>query len=89
MNGNKEAKNGFAIQVAVLSNKDNLEKKLNELKRLFIKNILINYEKNTEGRLAYRILIGSFPNANEAVSYQKNLKKKNVTGFIVDLTTLK
>lgn len=35
----------------------------------------------------YKVFVGPFATASEAMSYQKSLKKKNVTGFIVDLTT--
>ena len=89
MQGQKQVKKGFAIQVASLNQRDNVAKKQAELQRLFLKNILINYEKCKEGIENYRVFIGPFATALEASSYQKSLKKKNVTGFIVDLTTFK
>lgn len=64
-------------------------KKQAELQNLYLKNILVNYDKCTDGSNNYKIFIGPFPSSLEASSYQKSLKKKNVTGFIVDLTTLK
>jgi cell division protein FtsN len=37
--------------------------------------------------MIYKVFIGPFGTALDATHYQKSLKKKNVTGFIVDLTT--
>ncbi len=87
--GQKQAKTGFAIQVASLSKHENLLRKETELQSLFIKNILVNSEKCKNGGTKYKIYIGPFANAADAASVQKSLRKKNVTGFIVDLTTLK
>lgn len=64
-------------------------KKQAELQNMYLKNILINYDKCGDGNYNYKIFIGPFTSSLEASSYQKSLKKKNVTGFIVDLTTLK
>jgi cell division protein FtsN len=87
--GQKLAKKGFAIQVASLNKRENLLRKETQLQSLFIKNILVNSEKGKDGNTNFKVFIGPFATALEATSYQKSLKKKNVSGFIVDLTTLK
>jgi cell division protein FtsN len=80
---------GYAIQVALLSKQENLLRKETELQSIFLKNILVNTGKNKNGSCQYKVFIGPFANSSDAATVQKSLKKKNVTGFIVDLTTLK
>ncbi len=87
--GQKVAKQGFAIQVAAFNQQGGMLIKQAELQKFFLKNILINYDNANTKTINYRILIGPFTTATEASSYQRSLKKKNITGFIVDLTTLK
>lgn len=87
--GQKIAKQGFAVQVAALNQRGGMLRKQAELQKLFFKNILINFDNVNTKTINYKILIGPFLTVNEATSYQKGLKKKNITGFIVDLTTLK
>jgi cell division protein FtsN len=66
-----------------------LIKKETELQSMFIKNILVNTDKCKDSSMTYKVFIGPFASILDATKCQKDLKKKNVTGFIVDLTTLK
>lgn len=86
--GQRIAKQGFAIQVAALNQRGGMLRKQAELEKLFFNNILINFDNFNSKTINYKILIGPFTTATEASSYQKSLKKKNIKGFIVDLTTL-
>ena len=86
--GQRVAKQGFAVQVAALNQRGGMLRKQAELQKLFLKNILINFDNANTKTINYKILIGPFATATEASSYQSSLKKKNITGFIIDLTTL-
>ena len=86
--GQRIAKQGFAIQVAALNQRGGMLRKQAELQKLFFNNILINFDNFNSKTINYKILMGPFETATEASNYQKSLKKKNITGFIVDLTTL-
>ncbi len=86
--GQRIAKQGFAIQVAALNQRGGMLRKQAELQKLFFNNILINFDNFNSKTINYKILMGPFETAAEASNYQKSLKKKNITGFIVDLTTL-
>ncbi len=86
--GQKQIQRGFAIQVAAFNQRCSVLRKQAELQNLFFKNILIQYDKVNKDTINYKVFIGPFETAAEAAGYQKSLKKKNITGFIVDLTTL-
>ena len=86
--GQKLSKKGFAVQVAAFNQRGSLLRKIAELQKLFFKNILINYDNLNSKTINFKVLFGPFSMESEASSYQKSLKKKNITGFIVDLTTL-
>ena len=88
IDGQKQAKQGFAIQVAAFNQKGSLLRKQAELQKMFFKNILIYYDNINTETINYKVFIGPFPTATEALSYQNSLKKKKILGFIVDLTTL-
>ena len=85
--GQKQAKRGFAIQIASLSQRVNLVRKQAELNNVGVKNILVNYDKRKDGNILCKVFIGPFATALDAAKCQKSLKKRNVIGFIVDLTT--
>lgn len=87
--GQKLEKKGYAIQVAAFNQRSGMLRKQAALQKLFFNNILISFDNFNTKTINYKIFIGPFATASEAAAYQKSLKKKNVLGFIVDLTTLK
>ena len=81
---------GFGIQVAYISNYENVLKQIAELQDKWFKNILLSVEKGKNGKPIYKIILGPFPDEKTALSYKKRLKrKKKINGFLVDLTSLK
>lgn len=80
---------GYAIQVASMTNYSSMVRKVSILQDSFLRNILINIERGKDGNPDYRILIGAFANLTDANSYAKSLKKKNLDGFVINLSTLK
>ncbi len=86
--GQRQLKRGFAIQICSLNQRESVVRMQTELQNRHLSNILVNYDICKDGTTIYKVLIGSFATAIEATNYMKNsLKKKNVSGFIVDLTT--
>ena len=81
---------GYGVQVAYISNYENVLKQVAELQEKWFKNILISVEKGKNGKPVYRIVLGPFPDKETATAYKKRLKaKKRISGFLVDLSELK
>lgn len=86
----RPAKEGYAVQIMNLTDADNVILEVEKLKKQWFKNILINVTPGAKkGNQEYKILLGPFPKRETADSYKDNLKKKNLTGFVVDLSTIK
>lgn len=86
----RPAKEGFAIQIMNLTDADNVILEINKLKEMWFKNILINVVKgDKDGKPHYKILLGPFPERKTADSYKDALTKKKISGFVVDLSTIK
>lgn len=84
----KPEQQGFSVQVASLTNYENVFQQVADLQSKWFDNILISIE---EGRLAptYKIMLGPFEKEAAAENYRKNLMKKHkIKGFVVDLSTI-
>ncbi len=80
---------GYGVQVASLTNYENVMKQVAQLQEKWFNNVLVSVEPG-KGKPIYKILLGPFPDMATAKSYKSQLKrKKKITGFIVDLSTLK
>ncbi len=80
---------GYGVQVASLTKYENVLKQVAELQEKWFKNILVSVEPGAEGKPLYKTILGPFPDRATAKSYQKQLKKKKgISGFIVDLSTI-
>ncbi|MEO0043889.1 MAG: hypothetical protein RL329_3337 [Bacteroidota bacterium] len=75
-------KKGYAIQVASVKGKENMLHKVSDLQSDSYRNVLIHEGSND----SYKILLGSFDTHSTAESYLKDLKKKNISGFVVNLS---
>ena len=76
---------GFAVQVASLASHENMVRTVADLKNDSYKNILVKMVKGKDGNPDYKILLGSFDSKSAADVYLKNIQKKNMKGFVVDL----
>lgn len=85
----RPVKEGFAVQVMNLNDADNVILEVDKLKKRWFKNILINVVRSKDGKPEYKILLGPLPSRNTANSYKDALKKKNLNGFVVDLSKVK
>jgi rare lipoprotein A len=83
LSGGKSA--GFAVQVASLTTHDGMMKKVENLQGKSFDNVLVNIVKGTDGDPDYKILLGPFENMAQAETYLKDVKRKNMSGFVVGL----
>ena len=83
-------KTGFGVQVASMTDYENTMKKVAELEGKWFKNILLSIEKGADGNPVYKIILGHYETRDQANRYKKDLKKnKKISGFVVDLESLK
>ena len=86
----RPAKGGFGVQVASMTQYENVLKQVAELQEKWFNNILVNVEKGKDGSPVYKLILGPLPDRSTANSYKQDLKKKKkIDGFVVDLSKLK
>ena len=81
-------KTGYGVQIASMSDYENVFRQVTDLQSDWFKNILISVSGKGDAT-NYRIILGPFPDAKTAEAYKASLlKKKKRKGFVVDLSTL-
>ena len=79
---------GFAVQVASLTNYENVFKQVADLQAKWFDNVLISIEEGSR-MPSYKVLLGPFKEEAAAENYRKNLMKKHkIKGFVVDLNAV-
>lgn len=85
----RPAKGGYGVQVASLTNYENVMKQVAQLQEKWFNNILVSVEPGKNNTPIYKLILGPFPDKATADSYKKDLKsKKKMEGFVVDLSKL-
>ncbi|MDZ4706743.1 MAG: septal ring lytic transglycosylase RlpA family protein [Saprospiraceae bacterium] len=85
----RPSQKGYGVQVASLSNYENVLRQVADLQAKFFDNILISVEKGAPNNL-YKIILGPFETESAAKNYTANIKKKQkVSGFVVNLSEIK
>ncbi len=78
----------FGVQVASLSNYENVLKQVADLQAKWFDNILLSIEKGN-GKPLYKIILGPFDDEDSAKNYQNSLSKKHkIKGFVVNLSEI-
>lgn len=81
----KPSTKGYGVQVASLSNYENVLRQVADLQAKWFDNILLSVEKG-QAKPIYKIILGSFDSEDAALSYKKDLLRKHkVKGFVVNL----
>lgn len=81
----KPSKKGYGVQVASLSNYENVLRQVADLQSKWFDNILLSVEKG-QAKPIYKIILGPFDSEKQALSYKKDLTRKHkVKGFVVSL----
>lgn len=83
----RPAREGFGVQVASLTQYENVMKQVAQLQEKWFNNILVSVEKGNDDKPIYKLILGPFPDRATAESYKKELKsKKKMDGFVVSLS---
>ncbi|GJM32450.1 MAG: hypothetical protein DHS20C18_14510 [Saprospiraceae bacterium] len=84
----KPGKGDFGVQVASLSNYENVLKQVADLQAKWFDNILLSIEKGNSQSI-YKIILGPFDDESSAKNYQNSLSKKHkIKGFVVNLSEI-
>lgn len=81
----KPSKKGYGVQVASLSNYENVLRQVADLQAKWFDNILLSVEKG-QAKPIYKIILGPFDSEGQADNYKKDLQRKHkVKGFVLSL----
>lgn len=84
----KPDRRGFGVQVASLSNYENVLKQVADLQAKWFDNILISVERGGVTPV-YKVILGPFPDEKTAQNYESSLQKKyKIKGFTVNLSEI-
>ncbi len=85
----RPSQKGYGVQVASLTNYENVLRQVADLQAKWFEEILVSIEKGDNGNL-YKIILGPFETESAAKNYAANIKKKQkVNGFVVNLSEIK
>ncbi|NUN99424.1 MAG: septal ring lytic transglycosylase RlpA family protein [Saprospiraceae bacterium] len=85
----RPSQKGYGVQVASLTNYENVLKQVADLQAKWFDNILVSVEKGDVNNI-YKIILGPFETESAAKNYVTNIKKKQkVSGFVVNLSEIK
>lgn len=77
---------GFGVQVASLSNYENVLKQVAELQEKWFENVLVSIEPGESGANRYKVVLGPFEDLKSAQRYQQDLASRyKIRGFVVNL----
>lgn len=80
---------GFGVQVASLSNYENVLKQVASLQAKWFDNVLVSIEPGENGVSAYKVILGPFEDQKSASRYQQDLVRRyKIRGFVVNLSEL-
>ncbi|MDX1665997.1 MAG: septal ring lytic transglycosylase RlpA family protein [Saprospiraceae bacterium] len=81
---------GFGVQVAYLSNFENVMTKIAELQGMWFDDILVSMEPGPGGSTGYKIILGMYDTEAKAQHYKGDLKKKHgIDGFVVSFSAIR
>ena len=79
---------GYGVQVGVFHVYGNVLVRTERYERMFGKPVIVHITKH-RGKIAYRMILGSFSSKSMATSFQKKVKKKGIDSFVVNLSKFK
>ena len=79
-------KNGYGVQIASLSNYENMLRQIADLQGKGFDDILVGIERGRNDQKIYKVILRSFDNWDSANRYKQDLRKRyKIEGFVVDL----
>lgn len=80
---------GFGVQVASLSNYENVLKQVADLQAKWFDNVMVSIEPGEGGKNTYKVILGPFEDNRSAQRYQQDLQRRyKIRGFVVNLAEL-
>ena len=79
------AKQGFGVQVAALTSQTQVNAQVAILEQQGFDNILLKTYKRDDGVQYQKVILGPFDSFEAANNYRKQLEKRGMAGFVVDL----
>ena len=84
----RQPSKGFAIQIGVYSQYENVLREVERLKHLFEMPTIVHVDK-VDGKTIYKMLIGEFDSQKKADAFLKKMKDKAVDGIVKDMAYMK
>ena len=85
----RASKQGYAVQVASLTNYPSVVRFVTELQGKWFDNVLLKLGQNAQKQTIYKILLGPFQTKKEASEYQQSLVLEGYKGFVTFLAASK
>ncbi len=85
----RASKQGYAVQIASLSNYPSVVRLVTELQGKWFDNVLLKLDQTAQKQTVYKILMGPFTSKKEATEYQKSLALEGYKGFVTFLAASK
>lgn len=86
----RPSQKGYGVQVASLTNYENVLRQVADLQAKSFDNILVSVEKGDKDASVYKVILGPFDTEGAAKNYAASAKKKyKVSGFVVNLEEIK
>ncbi len=83
----KQASQGYSVQVGVFADYGNVLISAEKLQRQFNEAIVVNINE-LNGKTVYKVLVGAYTNKVDVTNLQKKMKAAGVDGFVKDLKEL-
>ena len=81
----KPSQKGYGVQIAAVTNYENVLRQVAELQGKWFDNILVSIEKS-KGKPIYKIILGPLESEKAATTYRSSLKRKHkIDGFVIKL----
>lgn len=80
----RQQPSGYGVQMGVFAEYGNVLIAAEKLQKQFAETIVVNINE-LNGKTVYKVIVGAFPNKNDATKLQKEMKAAGVDGFIKDL----
>jgi len=81
----RSSKKGFAVRLKDFTEEENVFSEVENLRKKWFKNIMINVTEINADKSGYQLLLGPFNTESAANSYKDNLKKKGINGDVAKL----
>ena len=83
----KQASKGYSVQVGVYSSYETVLEQAESMRQLF-KNKTIIHIDEVDGKVVYKLMLGSFDSRRDAMLFRRTLREKNRDGLVKDMSMM-